>query len=188
MEAVAVSAGEGPPVAGDVRPSFAGRLARLWRHRWRGRRGLTAVFSDAAYERIEATISAGERRHRAEIRFAIEAELDFRHIRAATTPRERALQVFAEHSVWDTEENTGVLIYLLWADQAVEIVADRGVHRAIPAARWESLCAAVSRACREGRHVDGILEAIVALDQELQVTLPAASGHPDELPNRPIRL
>ena len=43
------------------------------------------------------------------------------------TPRERAIALFGELRVWDTEHNTGVLIYLLLADRDVEIVADRGV-------------------------------------------------------------
>lgn len=149
---------------------------------------MNAVFDEAAFARIEAAISDGERHHRAEIRFAIEAELDLSRILSATTPRERALEVFAEQGVWDTEENTGVLIYLLWADQAVEIVADRGLHHVISPERWESLCAAVSRSCRENRHLAGVVDAIVALDQSMSLALPATPDSVDELPNRPIRL
>ena len=149
---------------------------------------MRATFDGAAFERIESAIAEGEGRHRGEVRFAVEAELDLYRIWAAMTPRERALQVFAEHAIWDTEENTGVLVYLLWADHAVEIIADRGADRAMPAARWNEICAAVTRACREGRHVDGVVEAIRAISQGLQAALPASAIDQDELPNRPLRL
>jgi uncharacterized membrane protein len=146
-----------------------------------------AVFDEAAFARIEAAITEGERGHRGEIRFAIEAALDLSRVVAATTPRERALQVFSEHAIWDTEDNSGVLIYLLWADHAVEIVADRGAHRVMATARWDEICAAVTHACRSERHVDGVVDAIVAINQELQAALPAGAGDQDELPNRSIR-
>ena len=45
------------------------------------------------------------------------------------TARERAVTLFGKLRVWDTEHNNGVLIYLLLAEHAIEIVADRG-HRA----------------------------------------------------------
>ena len=43
--------------------------------------------------------------------------------------RQRALTLFGKLRVWDTEHNNGVLIYLLLAERAIEIVADRGVNR-----------------------------------------------------------
>ena len=50
------------------------------------------------------------------------------------TPRERAIDVFSELRVWDTELNNGVLIYVLLADHAIEIVADRGIHAKVGSA------------------------------------------------------
>ena len=48
------------------------------------------------------------------------------------TPRERAIEVFALLRVWDTEENCGVLLYLLLADHAhlvpiLDVATDAGV-------------------------------------------------------------
>ena len=75
---------------------------------------------------------------------------------ASSTPRERALEVFGLLRVWDTEENAGVLVYLLLADRDVEIVADRGIDRVVDSGRvagdlqrgWRS-------AFREGRYAGG---------------------------------
>lgn len=177
-------------MAGDRSRSTAGKLARLWRHRWASTRQVRVVFDDAALARIEAAIAQGESGHRGEIRFAVEAELDLYRIWAAMTPRERALQVFAQQGIWDTAENTGVLIYLLWADHAVEVIADRGADRILPPSGWQEICATVTQACREGRHVDGIVAAIHAVNAVLQSALPAtaADGDQDELPNRSIVL
>ena len=175
-------------MAGEPGPSVAHRLRRLWRHRLASTRHVRDVFDEAAFERVESALAEGESLHRGEIRFAVETELDLYRLWAAMTPRERALQVFAEQGIWDTEENTGVLIYLLWADHGVEIIADRGANRTLPAARWEEICATLTQACRDGRHVDGVVAAIRAINEALRTALPAMTDNPDELPNRPMVL
>src|SRR4029453_14847302 len=106
--------------------------ARLVRPLATGPRLVRRRFRDATMRAIEAEIAASERRHEPEIRFAVEAALHPRAILRGITPRERAVDVFSELRVWDTEHNTGVLIYLLLADRDVEIVADRGAPRGGP--------------------------------------------------------
>jgi uncharacterized membrane protein len=176
-------------VAGEAYGSTWVKIRRAWRHRLASERQVVATFDAAAFARIEETIAAGERRHRGEVRFAVEADLDLYSLWAGMTPRERALQVFAEQGIWDTEENTGVLIYLLWADHAVEIVADRTAHRCLPAERWQEICTRVAQACRDGRHVEGVLAAVQAVNDALAARVPAgAHDEQDELPNRSILL
>ena len=87
------------------------------------------AFGDAAFGRIEAAIKASEKRHRGEVRFVVEGALDFVSVVRGLTPRERAVHVFSVLRVWDTEENTGVLLYLQLVDRDIEIVADRGIAR-----------------------------------------------------------
>jgi uncharacterized membrane protein len=187
-EAVVASAAEELRVAGDRKMSAWARIRRIWVHRMASEREVRATFDEAALARIESAIAAGESLHRGEVRFAVEAELDLRPLWIGTTPRERALQVFSEHGIWDTEENTGVLIYLLWADHAVEIIADRAANRSLPAGKWMEICEAMARACREGRHVDGVVSAIGAVNDALTAALPAGGTGQDELPNRSIVL
>ena len=187
-EVAVASAVEGLPVAGDRHGSTWGKIRRVWRHRLASERQVVATFDAAALARIEEAIAGGERRHRGEIRFAVEGDLDLYCLWAGMTPRERALQVFAEQGVWDTEENTGVLIYLLWADHAVEIVADRVAHRCLPAERWQEICSRVAQACRDGRHVEGVLSAVQAVNDALAAAVPALAENQDELPNRSILL
>ena len=58
--------------------------------------------------------------------------------------------------VWDTEENCGVLVYLLLADRDVEIVADRGIHAHVGDAAWEAICRKMETAFRAGRFGEGV--------------------------------
>ncbi|MFP5407016.1 MAG: TPM domain-containing protein, partial [Gammaproteobacteria bacterium] len=119
-------------------------LARIWAHLSHDSRVAQRVFPDAALHRIELAVAGGERRHSAEVRVAIEASVPWHRTLRGLTPRERALEVFSELRVWDTEANNGVLLYLLLADHAIEVIADRaavaaaaqrqvGVHERLPA-------------------------------------------------------
>ena len=64
--------------------------------------------------------------------------------------------MFGKLRVWDTEHNNGVLIYLLLAEHAIEIVADRGLDRHVDAGRVGSAIAgACATAFHAGRFEDG---------------------------------
>ena len=88
---------------------------------------LRQVLPRPAMQAIETAIGASERTHGGQICFAVETALDLGPLARGQGARERALDVFAQLRVWDTEHNNGVLIYLLLADRDVEIVADRGI-------------------------------------------------------------
>ena len=97
--------------------------------------------------RITQAIDAGELRHSGEICFAVEPALHWRHVLRGTDARERAEQAFSKLRVWDTEANTGVLLYVLLADHRLEIVADRGLRGIDPAA-WRAVCATIEAGLR----------------------------------------
>lgn len=127
-----------------------------------------------------------EQRHGAEIRVAIETALSPAAILAGQAPRERALEVFGALRVWDTAASNGVLVYLLLADRAVEIVADREAARRIARPVWEHACRILSEACRSGREADGMRQALEVLDEALAGAFAAGPDDRDELPNRPV--
>jgi uncharacterized membrane protein len=64
-----------------------------------------------------------------------------RHQSIAKLTRQRAVTMFGKLRVWDTEHNNGVLIYVLLAEHAIEIVADRGVARHVSQAQWQAMVA-----------------------------------------------
>ncbi len=135
---------------------------------------------------IEREIGTQEKRHRGEIRFVVEAELTTGQLWRDLGSRDRARQVFAEHGVWNTEENTGVLIYLLLADHRVEVVADRGITARVPDSEWQSICRAMESHFREGRFEAGAIAGIRAVSELLALHFPARGENPDELSNRPL--
>lgn len=137
---------------------------------------------------IERAIGESETAHRGEIRFAVEAGLDFWPLMRGQQARERALEVFSRLRVWDTEHNTGVLIYLLLADRDVEIVADRGIHARVGEAEWQRICGMMEEEFRHGRFEQGVLAGIGEISALLARHFPATGVNPDELPDRPILL
>lgn len=162
------------------------RFARLWAHLWNGGWQLRRAFPPTVLDAIEAQITAGELHHGAELRFVVESRLAPRAVWARIGPRERAMALFAELGVWDTADNNGVLIYVLLADRAVEIVADRGARAQVPAEIWDRACAIMVDAFRAADFAGGSRRAIELLDQALSRVFPPMLHNPDELPNRPL--
>ncbi len=164
------------------------KIRRLLRHVVQTRLGLYRRFSEPALAAIEAAVHHGERGHDGEVRFAVEAELDLAALWRDQTPRDRALEVFAHLGVWDTERNNGVLVYLLLADRAVEIVADRGFNGRVPPEAWKSICHAIELECHEGRYVEGICQGLGAIHDLIAQHFPATQAGRNELPDRPVLL
>ena len=138
--------------------------------------------------KIEAAVAASEQRHRGEVRLAIEGPLEFVPVARGLTPRERALEVFSLLRVWDTEENTGVLIYLQLVDHDIEIVADRGIARLIAQDEWDGICRRMEQAFSRRQYDAGVIAGIAEVSELLVRHFPAGASNPDELPNRPATL
>ena len=137
---------------------------------------------------IESAIRASEKLHDGEIRFAVEAALDPAQLWRGVTARERAIEVFSQLRVWDTERNNGVLLYLLLADRDVEVVADRGFNGKVDAADWERVCRRMETTLGEGRHGDAVVAGIEALSRIVARHFPPAPGGRNELPDQPAAL
>lgn len=164
------------------------RLARLCRHLIETH-GLTRRrFPAAVLDRIEAAVRAAESSHTGELRVVIETDLDAWSILAGKTPRARAIEAFSAFHVWDTELNNGVLLYVLCADRAVEIVADRGFNALVTAAEWRKVCAAMEIEFRAGRWGEGALAGVTAAAQLMGRHFPGSGRSGNELPDRPVLL
>jgi uncharacterized membrane protein len=138
--------------------------------------------------RVEAHVRESETRHSGEIRVCVEAGLPLSYLWRGATARERAVTLFGKLRVWDTEANNGVLIYLLLAEHAIEIVADRGLNRHVDAAQWAAIAGTLATALRAGQPEAGIDAAIDALDALLVRHFPLHEGqaNPNELPDEPL--
>ena len=163
----------------------AGRFLRhLFYTRWMTRRHFTPL----VLGQIETAIRETEALHGGEIRFVVETALDLAELAQEISPRQRALQVFGQLGVWDTEHNNGVLIYLLLADHTVEIVADRGIAGRIAQSEWDGACLEMQRHFRERRFAEGSVAGIRGVGRLLSRYFPGRRAPADELPNQPVLL
>ncbi|HEY0178541.1 MAG TPA: TPM domain-containing protein [Dokdonella sp.] len=146
-------------------------------------------FPPAVLDEIRGAIAASEHRHAGEIVFAVEGSLPLVDVLRGRDARDRAREAFAHLRVWDTERNVGVLVYVLIADRAIEIVADRGIAAKVAEAEWREVCALMRRRFAEGDYGGGALAGIEAITTILTRHFPS-DGAPraDELPDRPVLL
>ena len=163
------------------------KLLRILKHRWLDERDARRALGDEALARIEARVAASEQRHGGEIRVCIEAGLPLSYLWRDATARERAIAMFGKLRVWDTEDNNGVLIYLLLAEHRIEIVADRGIDRHVSPQQWQGVLNEMAAAFKAGRFEEGLNAAIDAVDAQLALHFPLAAGqhNVNELPDAP---
>jgi len=162
------------------------KLGRLFKHRWLDETDARRALGEPALARLAERVQRSETRHSGEIRVCVEAGLPLSYLWRDLTARDRAVTLFGKLRVWDTENNNGVLIYLLLAEHAIEIVADRGLARHVSPAQWQTLIAGMRDAFRARRFEDGLAQAIDVVDALLleHFSLAAGEVNPNELPDR----
>lgn len=163
-------------------------LRRFWRHivmtPWTAAR----AFPPSALKSIAQAVAEDEKRHRGEVRFVVEAELTTAQLWHDLGSRARAIELFAQLGVWDTAENTGVLVYVLLADHKVEIVADRGISAKVAQSEWQAICRTMQEAFRAGRFEEGAVAGVTAIAALLERHFPAGEKNANELPDQPVML
>ena len=147
------------------------------------------AFPRASLDAIGREVAAQEKRHRGELRVAIEGGLPLQALIAGRSAHERALKHFRNLRVWNSEDKAGVLIYLLLADRRVEIVADSGIHARVGDTAWETICGAMQQEFAAGRFEAGVLTGLASVSDLLQQHFPPKpGGNPNELPDAPVVL
>ncbi len=163
-------------------------VKRIAKHLFAPEWVVNRAFPRAALERIEGAIKASETAHDGELRFAVEAGLDLLPLLRAVTPRGRAIEVFSQLRVWDTEYNSGVLIYVQFVDRRIEIVADRGINAEVAQAEWDAICHRMEESFQAGRFQEGVLKGVEEITALLARHFPPRGTNIDELPDRPVVL
>jgi uncharacterized membrane protein len=163
-------------------------LKRFWRHVRMNPLRASRCFPPSTLDAIQREIAAQEEAHRGEILFVVEAELSSSQLWHGVTPRDRARQVFALQGVWNTEENNGVLVYVLLADRAVEIVADRGIDAHLDTEQWRGICSEMETRFAEGRYEEGALAGVRAIAGRMARHFPGDGPRRNELSDRPLVL
>jgi uncharacterized membrane protein len=162
--------------------------ARILRHLFAPRWIVARAFPRRTLNTIEQAIRNSEKSHDGELRFAVEAGLHPLPLLKGQSARHRAIEVFSELRVWDTEHNSGVLIYVQLVDRRIEIVADRGIGARVAQSEWDAVCHGMERAFRERRYEQGALEAIAHATRLLARHFPPRRVNANELPDQPVLL
>jgi len=172
------------------------KLTLLLKHLWLDAADTRRAIPPDMVQRLAERVAASELRHTGQIRICAESSLPASYLwrldRETTLGdliRQRAVTMFGKLRIWDTEHNNGVLIYVLLAEHAIEIVADRGLMRHVEATHWQSVVAHMTTAFRENRYEDGLMQALEGISAVQVAHFPrtdASSPYPNELPDTPL--
>lgn len=168
------------------------RLKRFLKHRWVSETATRQALPFELLQQLEQRVRASESRHSGEIRICVETSLPLRYLYRDTSTsilvRDRAVELFSDLGVWDTANNNGVLIYLLMVEQAIEVVADRGLNPWMNSAAWSRIIADLSTAFRCKDYESGLTNALEEVSTVLVQHFPVSVGetNPNELPDSPI--
>jgi uncharacterized membrane protein len=167
--------------------SWFARLGRILRHRWMDEADTRRAVPPELLKRLEDYVTASEARHSGEVRICVEAGMPTSYLRRDASPRQRAIALFGKLRVWDTEHNNGVLIYLLLAEHAIELVADRGLNAKVSANEWSAITQHLSASLKAGEYEAGLTHALEEVSALLVQHYPLAEGQTrnNHLPNAP---
>lgn len=168
----------------------------ILRHRWFDSGDSHRLIPDDMAGRLSRRIAASEARHSGEIRVCVEAALPLSYLwrlgersPLALLARERAVSWFGRLGVWDTQDNNGVLIYLLLAERRIEIVADRGLASRVPHGHWQAVVDRLAGHLQRGAFEEGLTQALEEVSALLVEHFATGPGVPNanELPDAVVR-
>lgn len=94
----------------------------------------------------------------------------------------RALRHFTESGVYDTKEQSGILIFVSLLEREVRIIADRGISSKIDQVQWDEIALKLASGFAKGSSsVDGIIYAVAQCGELLAANFPPLQENPNEL-------
>ena len=145
-------------------------------------------FSKQDQYEIAQAVQHAEQGHVGEIQVVIEGCIPANQAYNQNT-RIRARQLFAELGVWDTEYNSGVLLYLNLCERKVEIVIDRGIRKATEQAVWDEICQNMIAQLSQHQYRDAVMAGVFSIGEVLnEFYAHSTTDQHNELSNKPIIL
>ena len=163
-------------------------MKRLMQNIFAGWFRMSSWFPATTLTHIRDVIREGERHHAGEICFAVEARFSFWSVLKGAQTRNRAHQLFSMLRVWDTQDNSGVLLYMHLAEHKVELIADRGIAARVDSAHWQTICDELTADIKNGSADAAVLACIAKINDLLRMNFPAHEDNPRELPDEPVVL
>jgi len=95
----------------------------------------------------------------------------------------RSLNIFRR--ITPTRGLTGVLIFVSLEEEQAAIVADKGIASKLQPDYWHTPHAMIVEAMNQGRHAEGIIQALEMIAVELARHFPRETDDVNELPDKP---
>ena len=137
-------------------------------------------FDEQVLVQVAERIKQCESSHSGELVVAVEAIMPSHEAVAHL----RALEVYGRLRVWDTPLNSGVLLYLALDQQAIEIIADRGIS--VANTQWQQVCADLQVRFAKADYTNGLMDAIDTIQALLKEHAPQGDNDANVLPNQPV--
>ena len=165
------------------------KMQRILKHLTSTRSLARRIFPAKTLQAIQSCIANGETMHRAEIRVIVEAALPLAAVWQEQSARARAHELFARYRLWDTEENSGILLYINLADHKVEILPDRAVARVVKREEWHAVCKTITQGFAVENYHDSVLKGLAQLNDMLVAHFPVeGTAHKNQLSDKPLVL
>jgi uncharacterized membrane protein len=107
------------------------------------------------------------------------------HIEQTTSkvPFDRALEVFYELKMNETQQQNGVLFYFAVADKTFAICGDKGINDVVASDFWDCTKDAMISQFKLGNFKQGIVDGILNAGEQLKKYFPWFEGDTNELSN-----
>jgi uncharacterized membrane protein len=107
------------------------------------------------------------------------------HIEKTTSmdPYERAMEVFHQLKMDETELKNGVLIYLAVEDRHFVICGDKGINDLVADDFWNTTKEIMKNHFKNGNFKQGLIDGILMAGEQLQKYFPWQQGDTNELSN-----
>ena len=116
-------------------------------------------FSKQDQYEIAQAVKQAEQGHVGEIQVVIEGHIPATQAYQHNTHM-RARQLFAELGVWDTQLNSGVLLYLNLCERKVEIVIDRGIQKETDQTIWDEICQKMTEQLSKHQYREAVMAGV----------------------------
>ncbi|KIA87513.1 TPM domain-containing protein [Flavobacterium sp. AED] len=107
------------------------------------------------------------------------------HIEKTTSevPFDRALEVFHELKMNETQLQNGVLIYLAVADKKFVICGDKGINDLVADDFWDTTKEVMKNHFKNGNFKQGLIDGILMTGEQLKKHFPWSADDTNELSN-----
>ncbi|MFT4577106.1 MAG: putative membrane protein [Polaribacter sp.] len=127
-------------------------------------------------QEIVSAIKTAETKTSGEIRIHIEATSE-------TGPFERALVVFEELEMQNTEQRNGVLLYIAVNDHQFAICGDEGIDKVVADDFWDCTRDIMASHFKKGHFKEGIVAGVLNAGEQLKRFFPWQTDDTNELSN-----